>query len=134
MKEATMNRRHLLDRAEGQSIVLVALALVVLVAMAGLGLDGANAFNQRRNTTNAADAAAMDGTRALVKQKKAGSSSGNPIRTAVQNYLDQHGLDQGTLGASYPWHAYYVDSQKNDLSEITAGSSIPSSARGVRVY
>jgi Flp pilus assembly protein TadG len=128
-----MHHRHLLQRAEGQSIVLIALALLVLVAMAGLGLDGANAFNQRRNTSNAADAAAMAGTRVLVEEKKTGTKSGDAVRTAVQNYLNQHTLNQGTLGNSFPWQAYYVDYQKNDISEVTAGSTIPNSARGIRV-
>ena len=51
---------------QGQSIVVIALAIVVLVGMAGLGLDGANAFNQRRNTVNASDAAAMAGTNTII--------------------------------------------------------------------
>lgn len=51
-------------REPGQAVVFVALAALVLVALAGLAVDGANAFNQRRNAVNGADAAAFAGTRA----------------------------------------------------------------------
>src|SRR5215212_6398982 len=129
-----MKLQRICHYEQGQSIVVIAMAILVLVAMAGLGLDGANAFNQRRNTVNAADAAAMAGTRVLVEQKKAGGAkSGDAVRAAVVSYLNQHGLDQGTLGSSFPWTAYYVDYEKNDLAEITAGSTIPNNARGVRI-
>ncbi len=43
----------------GQIIVLFALALVALIAMVGLVLDGGSAFAQRRSEQNAADLAAM---------------------------------------------------------------------------
>ena len=45
-------------REPGQAVVFVALAALVLVALGGLAVDGANAFNQRRNAVNGADAAA----------------------------------------------------------------------------
>lgn len=53
---------HTSDRLRedrGQIIVLFALALVALIAMVGLVLDGGSAFAQRRSEQNAADLAAL---------------------------------------------------------------------------
>ena len=46
-------------------IVIVALGLTALVAMAGLVIDGGMALRNRRQVQNAADAAALAGTRVL---------------------------------------------------------------------
>ncbi|MBK5288948.1 MAG: hypothetical protein JJE46_10815, partial [Acidimicrobiia bacterium] len=46
-------------RERGQVLVLFALALVAIVAMTGLVLDGGSAFVQRRGMQNVADSAAM---------------------------------------------------------------------------
>lgn len=127
-----MKKRCFHHSAPGQSIVLAALAMVVLVAMVGLGLDGANAFAQRRNTANAADAASMAGTTKLLSlvQKDKKTTTGTPILTEVQSYLESHKLNNA-LG--YTWTATYVDKDLKDVSTVTSGS-IPSDARGVKVY
>ena len=46
-------------------LVIVALGLTVLIAMAGLIIDGGMALSNRRQVQNAADAAALAGTRVL---------------------------------------------------------------------
>lgn len=51
--------RHPSER--GQAIVLIAFAIVGLVAMTGLAIDGGFAFSDRRHAQNAADAAALSG-------------------------------------------------------------------------
>jgi hypothetical protein len=43
----------------GQTIVIVALAMLVLIALVGLAVDGGSALLQRRNMQNAADAGAL---------------------------------------------------------------------------
>src|SRR5437016_9774809 len=93
---------------QGQSIVVIALAIVVLVGMAGLGLDGANAFNQRRNSVNASDAAAMAGTNTVIEQKKGGSVSNSAVCQSVVDYFNNHKLNQG---ANMAWTASYVNAQ-----------------------
>lgn len=50
----------------GQIIVIFALALVAIVAMVGLVLDGGSAFAQRRAEQNAADLAAITGANAYL--------------------------------------------------------------------
>lgn len=124
-----MRRSVYARRAAGQSVVLVALAIVVLIAVAGLGMDGANAFNQRRNVVNAVDAAAMAGTSALIKQRKAGGSN-SVLYTTIEEYLQNHGIDT----AENTWHAYYVDSGGAQGAEITDDStSVSLDARGVAI-
>lgn len=56
-----MRHRSLTDGSQerGQVLVLFALALVAIVAMTGLVLDGGSAFVQRRSMQNVSDSAAM---------------------------------------------------------------------------
>ena len=54
---------------EGQIIVLFTLALVALIAMVGLVIDGGSAFAQRRGEQSAADLAALAGANALLHGK-----------------------------------------------------------------
>ncbi len=49
------------SRERGQSLVLVALAAVVLIAFVGLAVDGGNAYSQHRIAQNASDGAAVRG-------------------------------------------------------------------------
>jgi Flp pilus assembly protein TadG len=125
-----------LHRTHGQSVVLAALAMVVLVATAGLGLDGANAFNQRRNAANAADAAAMAATNILVQQqRKSPVGTQNAVYDVVAAYLNDHGID--ATSADNPWTAYYVDGSGQQLASPPAvaddTSAVPSNARGIMV-
>jgi Flp pilus assembly protein TadG len=109
-------RRFYLQRNEGQAIVLAALAFIVLVGALGLALDGANAYNQRRHANNAADAAAMAGTRALLDANEDGGKN-RDIFDAVETYLDTHlPASNGTL----TWNAYYIDRNGNQI-----GGAIP---------
>ena len=52
-------RRSRQERERGQMLVIFALALVALVGMVGLIIDGGDSFLQRRDQQNVADAAAM---------------------------------------------------------------------------
>ncbi len=52
-------------RESGQTLVVVALSMTVLMLMAGLAVDVGMAYNERRNMQNAADAAALAGAQQL---------------------------------------------------------------------
>lgn len=56
-------RQH---QQRGQTLVIVAIMLVVLVGFLGLVVDGGNVYAQRRQMQNAADAAALAGARAMA--------------------------------------------------------------------
>jgi hypothetical protein len=114
-----------MQRTEGQAVVLAALAFVVMIGALGLALDGANAYNQRRNANNAADAAAMAGTRVLLDGNKSGSGENRDVYQAVQTYLDNHlPASSGTL----TWNAYYIDRNGNQI-----GGAIPNNSGAVEV-
>lgn len=57
-----------ITRSEGQAIVLVVLALVALLAMAGLVIDGGNLFAQQRRVQNWTDASANAGAVQLLRR------------------------------------------------------------------
>ena len=67
------------NRERGQMLVIVALGLTVLIAMAGLIIDGGMALSNRRQVQNAADAASLAGTRVLgLDLKWRAVNAGNP--------------------------------------------------------
>lgn len=133
-----MSPRFRLHHTQGQSVVLFALVLFLLVGVAGLGLDGTNAFNQRRNVANAADAASMAGTKELIAQRKSGSHSNTAVCQAVSDYITNHKLNQGI---DLTWTASYVNGQAaspqqfcdSTASPVAGGSFAGSSVRGVLV-
>ena len=53
-------------RENGQAIVLIAFSLIVLVAMAGLAIDGGMVYSDRRHAQNAADSGALAGAGAAA--------------------------------------------------------------------
>ncbi len=54
---------------KGQALVLVTLAMIGLVGITGLVVDGGIAYTENRDFQNAADAAAMAGALAKVRGK-----------------------------------------------------------------
>lgn len=81
-----------LGREDGQVIIVFTLALVAIVAMTGLVLDGGDTFVQRRDQQNVADAAAMAGAYAYL------NSGGNASQaiSAAQQVAAANGYPTGT--------------------------------------
>lgn len=63
------------DRQRGQVLVLFMLAIVAIIAMVGLVIDGGAAYAQRRGQQNAADLAALAGADALINGQNATSAA-----------------------------------------------------------
>jgi Flp pilus assembly protein TadG len=79
-KESTAMNRFRADRRKaerGQILVLFTIAIVVIIGMLGLVLDGGSAFAQRRDEQNVADLAAIAGADAYL------TSTGNPVADAI---------------------------------------------------
>lgn len=78
----------------GQSLVLVALAAVVLVAFVGLAIDGGNAYAQRRIAQNAADGAAVRGALTIVGTWQTLSVTGRRdlMQTRIVETAELHGV------------------------------------------
>jgi hypothetical protein len=121
-------QRRFLLREEGQSIVIIAIVMVAMLALAGLAIDGGNLFLERRNTQNAADAAALAGTRVLAN---AVCSEPGVDDSAVLEAVNQFAGRNGVEDVSFLF-AEYTDQDENVLGEVGAGS-IPVGASGVQV-
>lgn len=132
----------------GQVVVIVAVALTILVAMAGLIIDGGLALTNRRQVQNAADAAALAGTRVLsldIKWRATGSDPATrpfanadaAVCDAINNALayNENGAQEiGQIACSAPGgspEAVYVNFARTQQSNV--GGGIPIWAAGVRV-
>ena len=127
----------------GQMLVIVALALTTLVAMAGLVIDGGMALANRRQVQNAADSAALAGTRVLgLDLKWRAVNTGNPSPPAAPfANVDQEVCDAINDALMYNTNAaqsisaidcyagsddaQYVDFDRNALGQRRRGRSRP---------
>jgi len=81
---------HFAQRSQrGQALVIIALALVGLVGMVALAVDGGNVFQDRRRAQNAADSAAL--ASALSRIQGGGDWVGAAIASAAQNGYSNDG-------------------------------------------
>lgn len=78
------------QRSSGQALVIIAIAMMALVGMVGLAIDGANTFADRRQAQNAADSAAMAVARAFSYNTAMSTSD---IQTMVINSTTANGFD-----------------------------------------
>lgn len=124
-----MRKPHV-SSEEGQSIVLIALAMVALVAMAGLVIDGGRDYEARRVSQNASDAAAFAGVRVFTTRSDNSATSEQKILNAVNSFALRNGV-----ASTSDVRAYFLDSS-NTPSTLPVGSNggIQSSWTGIRVY
>jgi hypothetical protein len=117
--------------------VLLAFALIAILAIAALVLDGGQLYNQRRDTQNAADAAAMAGTRALDRVKFSSGTGALPTtcanpagHTIVFNTVSCLAVQNNTAVAS----CKFIDYGLNVLGDCdSAAVQSTSGAQGVQV-
>jgi Flp pilus assembly protein TadG len=83
----------------GQILVIFALALVSIIAMVGLVLDGGSAFAQRRSEQNAADLAALAAANDLIVNQGSADWAGTAHAIAKLNGYE-HGVDGVTVDVS----------------------------------
>ena len=86
--------RHTRDDERGITMVVVAVTITALLAVAALAIDGGRLFTARRQTQNAADAAALAGAQALFAYQESAATGGSPdpttLWTTVQAKLTQN--------------------------------------------
>jgi hypothetical protein len=112
----------------GQAIALFALALTAIVLGAAVGVDGGYAYAQRRQAQNAADFAAMAGTRIVgiaLTGVPAGAGTAANVREAVSSTITAN--DAQLVKAEYVDHAGYA------LGDVMTAAAIPNNAFGVVV-
>ncbi len=73
----------------GQALIIIVLSIVGLAGMAGLVIDGGNAFLDRRNAQNAADSAAL--AAALSRVRSGQNLQAAALASAAQNGYDNNG-------------------------------------------
>jgi len=120
-----------LSKEHGQSLVLVTLLLVGMVAMMGLIFDGGNAYLQRRRMQNAADAATLAGGRELALALSANDTSSaaeSRVGNAIRNYFQANG---GNLSNNL--QMTFVNPQGQPTGIIGASNGIPPNTSGVSV-
>jgi Flp pilus assembly protein TadG len=126
------------ERGErGQALVVIVFALVGLLVVAGLAIDGGMVFLDRRRMQNAADAAALAGTRLLARAICEESASDDAaIAAEVNHYAEKNGVPDtdAEAGASVTGNvvADYVDFHEVVLGRV-GGGAIPNGATGVSV-
>ncbi|MFZ6003847.1 MAG: pilus assembly protein TadG-related protein [Actinomycetota bacterium] len=81
----------------GATLVIIAVSALTLTGMAGLALDGGRAYAERREMQNAADSAAMAGTRKLDLYLTGVISDAGAIADAVADTAEQNGADPGKV-------------------------------------
>jgi hypothetical protein len=115
-------------RQRGQSLVVLALALVALLAMVGLIIDGGNAFVQQRRAQNGIDAASEAGAvqlaRRLVGLPGNDAAWDQRVLDAVNAAATANGLD--TVDTPN-----YTDRAGTVLGPVGTGT-IPANTQGVQ--
>src|SRR5258708_8938186 len=119
-----MTTMNVSQRAPGQIMVMFALALVGLLAMVALVIDGGYLYVQRRTAQSAADAAALAGTGEL---SRATSQFNSTVGSAVCTYAQANAFGINPTVT----HAYFVDTSGNQtgseipLPSVCGGSGCP---------
>ena len=70
----------------GQALVIIALAMIGLIGLTGLAIDGGNVYSDRRHAQNAADASALAAGLARFRE--------NPGQTALTTNVENAALDR----------------------------------------
>jgi hypothetical protein len=142
-------------RQYGQSIVLVAVALVALVIFAAIAVDVVNTYVHRRTAQNAADAAALAGARDLARQLNECTenpdcdlednswwwySNEDTIMQAMNDFAERNGVEDtdGIPGnkVNTNVHGYYLAVDGTRVSENVIGSTdiVHPDARGIEAF
>lgn len=120
-------RARPLYEEHGQSMVLIALLLVGIIAFLGLVFDVSNAYAQRRQMQNAADAGALAGGRVLATRANNNAETEQQVLTAVNAFSAANGSPGTVTGV-------FINSSGSQVgAQIGVNGGIPGSATGVRV-
>ena len=123
-------QRSQVARPGGQIVIVFALSLVVVLLAVALVIDGGNAWSQRRATQNAADFAALAGTKIVAANAGAAQTNAS-VLSAVESGLSSNGIATTVLGTDYT--ASYVNTLGNLVAGYGTAGSIPSGVIGVQV-
>lgn len=111
----------------GQTLIVVLLCLIALLAIVGLTLDGGRVYWTRRALQNASDAAALAGAQELAINKRTTTQAA--IWSKVSQYLQANNVDPKGC------RAFLVQGSQQllEITNSTSSSSPPAFANGVEV-
>jgi hypothetical protein len=112
----------------GQSLIIIAFAIIVLLIFVVIAVDLAYGYVHRRGDQNAADASSLAGARVLrdIRNEYAGNLDPNvpeaPIQEAMNDYAERNGIldTDGTLANTMNANVigYYLDENGNRLHDV----------------
>jgi len=115
-----------LDGQRGQSLVVVAVALVVLVLFVAIAVDASDAYVHRRTAQNGADAAALAGGRELGAQINQEVYNSSLIKADMNSFAEQNDIPDTTGALADALNnnvvGYYLDEDGGRLSDEPIGS------------
>jgi hypothetical protein len=128
-------RRLWRDRDDqGTTAILVAISLIALMSVTGLVVDGGNAYSQRRQMQNAADASALAGANALERYR---TTAPKPAVSTVWTAAKTNAVDNGAEDTTFTCDLVRLSPSGTELGSVTCptsgAGSIPADASMVRV-
>lgn len=108
-------------RASGQVIVMFGLGLLVILLTVGLVVDGGTAFLDRRDGQNAADLAAVAGTKVIADAyMKDTRASRGAVHQAMSRAMQDNGCGPGGA-VPCTWTARFIGAGQMDLGLVKSG-------------
>lgn len=137
-----MKQLHL-SNERGQSLVILAIAAVALIAFVSLAIDGGLAYSQRRIAQNAADAGSIAGTYELRRWQRTNDKDLNTasryqdtetaVLAKIKEAVNSHNPVSGSIDQVV---GYFTDDKGNILSSCTIGDcpdSVVKNAWGIKL-
>ena len=122
------------EKERGQSIVIIAFAIMMLLALVAIVVDVGNAYAHRRMVQNAVDAAALAGARKLADRMVASNPDSVKhmhVSYQIKRYAEENGLPVDEPGVVQAW---FIDTRGNRLEQVRPSPDfINPQARGVEV-
>lgn len=131
-----MKMRFMRSKESGQSIPLIALMLVVLLAFVALSVDVGHTYAEQRNLTRSTNAAVLAAMDELIR-----NGSDEKIASVIRESYASNGItivdspDQ-VVGANQRYvRATYVDNKGNDMNSCTIGNCtvVPDRVRYIHI-
>lgn len=110
----------------GQTLIIVALGMAVLIGMVGVVIDVGLQWAGNRDAQNGSDAAAEAGAVVLMEHMLGTPKTDADVRNAVEEISDRNGI-QLDYAEYTTWQGIPID------VEVGSGGGIPDGAQGVRV-
>jgi hypothetical protein len=126
-----------LSRQRGQSIVLVAVALVALILFVAITVDVGAAYYHRRTAQNGADGAALGGVRQLAEQINNKKKQDSLIQAEMNDFAERNDIEDtdGNLANTVNENVegWYVDAegQRLDGEPMVGDGKVPDEAYGI---